>query len=55
MDKSFSDRIEADIRRGAISSAEDEERDQLERRLADGMPARGLITARLYHEKKNTP
>lgn len=55
MEKSFSDRIEADIRRGAISSVEDEERDQLERWLADGMPATGTIAARLYYEQRNTP
>lgn len=37
MESSFSDRIEADIRRGIIASVEDEERAQLERWIVYGV------------------
>lgn len=46
MESSFSDRIEADIRRGKIASADDEERAQLEAWFNDGVPTVEELAAR---------
>ena len=53
MELSFTDRIEAEIRRGQIHSPEDEERAQLENWLDQGVPEMGTPARRLTNDDKD--
>lgn len=54
MERSFSDRIQADINRGKMVSVDDEERAQLEQWITSGLPVQGGLAAR-YRDSDRSP
>lgn len=54
MERSFSDRIEAQVQRGKIDSPEAEERAKLERWMRDGLPLPGEPAERIADKPPST-